>query len=45
MIIRPTLEAADCLITSLEWIKPTLEDVFISATIGTTRTADWNDLG
>ena len=29
--IRRTLEAADIPITSLEWIEPTLEDVFISA--------------
>jgi ABC-2 type transport system ATP-binding protein len=29
--IRRTLEAADVPITSLEWIEPTLEDVFISA--------------
>jgi ABC-2 type transport system ATP-binding protein len=29
--IRQALEAADIPITSLEWIEPTLEDVFISA--------------
>jgi hypothetical protein len=29
--IRRTLEAAGIPVTSLEWIEPTLEDVFISA--------------
>jgi hypothetical protein len=33
--IRRALEAADILITSLEWIEPTLEDVFISAVSAT----------
>jgi ABC-2 type transport system ATP-binding protein len=36
--IRRALEAADISITSLEWIEPTLEDVFISA-ISATRPA------
>jgi hypothetical protein len=39
IVIRQTLEVADIPITSLEWIEPTLEDVFISA-ISTTHTAD-----
>jgi hypothetical protein len=29
--VRQILEAADIPVTSLEWIEPTLEDVFISA--------------
>jgi hypothetical protein len=29
--IRQTLETAEVPVTSLEWIEPTLEDVFISA--------------
>ena len=37
--VRQTLEAADIPITSLEWIEPTLEDVFISA-VSATRAAD-----
>ncbi|HEY9153280.1 MAG TPA: ABC transporter ATP-binding protein [Anaerolineales bacterium] len=37
--IRHALKAADIPITSLEWIEPTLEDVFISA-VSATRLAD-----
>jgi hypothetical protein len=33
--IRWTMEAVDIPITSLEWIEPTLEDVFISAVSAT----------
>ena len=39
--VRRTLEAADIPITSLEWIEPTLEDVFISA-VSTSRPSGEN---